>query len=167
MYLLITSLALAFPTLSGGCEGGNNAADMARAKEFMQTGDEWMAKVEADFQIILETRSEMMDKATGDDAHLRADEIDEIADNLESASNIMANSLKQARAAYQEIKSLEDARDYKEYAITMLEMIAEYEASSSMRQSLDLQSAATPAASENNLNSLKQKAEAIKSEKKL
>ncbi len=161
---------------------------MARAKEFMQTGDDWMAKVEADFQTISETRAEMMDKVTGDDASLNTDEINTIAENVKSASEAMANSLEQAESAYNEINSLDDAKNYKDYASVMLELIAEYNKFISMQQNTqgssqppDLESGAPPGPSGNQaapsgsppadpnstINSLKQRAEAIKSERNL
>jgi len=186
--LLITCLVLALPTLSGGCGGGDKAADTARAKEFMQTGDDWMAKVEADFQTISETRAEMMDKVAGDDARLNTDKINKIAEDVKSASEAMANSLEQAESAYNEINSLDDAKNYNDYASVMLELIAEYNKFISMQQNTqgssqppDLESGATPGANGNQaapsgsspvdpnstINSLRQRAEAIKSERNL
>jgi paraquat-inducible protein B len=170
------SLVLATLALSGGCGGGDDALDRARAREFMQTGDNSMARVETDFQTISEIRAQAWDKATGEDARLNTEELNQMAEDMKSALQTVNSSLAQAEDAYQQINSLSDSKDYKEYAGVMLELIAEYEKSVLAQQSAlqngqipDLISGDTLAGGDTSagIDSLREKARAIKSERNL
>jgi hypothetical protein len=119
---VVASLSLALLAMSVGCGGGENNTDKGSAKELMQSGDIWIEKAGSDFKNITTYSERIMETIDGNNGNAES-----LMQEMESASQNMGDSLDNAKSAFQAITTLTDARDYKDYANVMLELIARYE----------------------------------------
>jgi uncharacterized lipoprotein YehR (DUF1307 family) len=131
--LTLAFFALCLAAMLAGCGGGDNEADKARARELMLEGDAWIEKAEAEYETIAAAMEEMGGARTSDGADVDESELESLREEIESASESMEEPLQEARTVFQDIVSLNDAVDYKEYANVVLELIDEYEQVLSMQ----------------------------------
>src|SRR4030042_3633659 len=134
--LVIVSLALALVAMSIGCGGGENDTDKGSARELMQVGDAWNEKAEADFETMTSAWEKMMGGNSSGGTDINNGDAKSLTQEIQSALQGMGDSLDNAKSAFQAITTLTDARDYKDYANVMLELIAEYEQLLSMQKDI-------------------------------